>query len=66
MILVTLAVSFQNTAAETSSTSNENLTLSHTSSLETGAATLGSWVVTSASEIAHIQFSRSKESGNGV
>lgn len=69
MVLFTLADSFQNTAAETSSISNENLTLSHTSSLETEAAALRPWVVTSASEIAHIQFtdcSRSDRNGNGV
>ena len=64
MVLVTFAVSSQNTAAETPSISNENLTLSHTSSLETEGATLGSSVVTFESEITHIQFSRSERNGN--
>ena len=66
MVLFTLAVSFQNTAAETSSISNENLTLSHKSSLETEAAVLRPWGVTPESEIVHIQFSRSDENGNSV
>ena len=68
MVLLTLALSFQNTAAETSSISNENFTLSHKSSLETEAAAVRPWVVTSESEIAHIQFSRSEgnQYGYGV
>ena len=60
---LTLAVSFQKTAAVTSSISKENLTESHTSSLTGGTVASAAWPASSPSKIVHVIINETQKEG---